>query len=68
MNRYKVTIKGLSLFYELGYYYGENPDVAKDEAWAKHKSAFRDCSRGMLSASLCYGGEPNRQPDGNSDD
>jgi hypothetical protein len=56
MNRYKVRIQSLTFTYELGYYYGENPDVVKDEAWVKHKSTFRDCSRGMLSASLC---EPN---------
>ena len=50
MNRYSVTIKGLSFFYELGYYYAEDEDDAKRQAWAKHRSSFRDCSINMLSA------------------
>ena len=50
MNRYSVTIRGLSFFYELGYYYAESPDDAKHQAWAKHRSSFRDCSINMLSA------------------
>ena len=50
MNRYSVTIRGMSFFYELGYYYAEDEDGAKRQAWAKHRSSFRDCSINMLSA------------------
>lgn len=52
MNRYAVSIKGLSFFYELGYYYAEDVDDAKRQAWAKHRQTFRDCSINMLSAVL----------------
>jgi len=50
MSRYSVTIKGLSFFYELGYYYAEDAEDAKRQAWSKHRSSFRDCSVNMLSA------------------
>ena len=50
MNRYSVTIKGLSFFYELGYYYAEDEDDARRQAWSKHRSTFRDCSINMLVA------------------
>jgi len=50
MNRYSVTIRGLSFFYELGYYYAKDEEDAKRQAWAKHCSSFRDCSISMLSA------------------
>ena len=50
MNRYSVTIKGLSFFYELGYYYAEDEDDAKRQAWARHCITFKDCSINMLSA------------------
>ena len=52
MKKYSVTIKGLSFFYELGYYYAEDADDAKRQAWNKHHSSFRDCSMNMLSAVL----------------
>jgi len=52
MNRYLVTIKGLSFFYEIGYYYAEDAEDAKRQAWAKHQSTFRDCSINMLSAIM----------------
>ena len=61
MNRYKVTISGMTLRYELGYYYAENTEDAKIQAWKIHKSTFRDCCIGMLSAQLCYSGIPDRQ-------
>jgi hypothetical protein len=48
MQKYLVTIKGLSFFYELGYYYAKSPDEAIRQAWNKHKSTFRDCSINML--------------------
>jgi hypothetical protein len=50
MAKYLVTIKGLSFFYELGYYYAESSDDAIRQAWSKHQSTFRDCSINMLRA------------------
>ncbi len=54
MKRYLVTIKGLSFYYELGYYYAEDADDAVRQAWNKHKSTFRDCSINMLRASSLH--------------
>lgn len=53
MIKFSVTIKGLSFFYELGYYYAEDAEDAKRQAWAKHRSSFKDCSINMLSAVRC---------------
>lgn len=50
MKRYLVTIKGLSFFYELGYYYADCAENAIRDAWVKNKSTFRDCSINMLRA------------------
>ena len=40
MNRYSVTIKGLSFFYELGYYYAEDEDDAKRQGEVSFKGFF----------------------------
>lgn len=50
MNRYRCYIQGMTLYYELGYYYAESPDDARMQAWNKHKSAFRDCGFSMVRA------------------
>lgn len=50
MTRYLVTIKGISFFYELGYYYAESSEDAIRQAWNKHKATFSDCSINMLRA------------------
>ena len=50
MIKYLVTIKGLSFFYELGYFYAEDEDDAKRQAWSIHRSTFMDCSINMLRA------------------
>lgn len=52
MNRYKVIISSMTFHYFLGYYYATSAEDAKRQAWNKHRSTFRDCSIGMLSAVI----------------
>lgn len=52
MNRYRVVIASMSFRYFLGYYYAKSQDDAKQQAWNKHKTTFRDCSINMLHAVM----------------
>jgi len=52
MNRYKVVISSMTFHYSLGYYYATSVEDAKQQAWDKYQSTFKDCSIGMLSAVI----------------
>ncbi len=49
MHRYHIFIGGMSFHYDLGFYYAECLQDAKQQAWDKHKYSFRDCGMSMLS-------------------